>query len=290
MRQRDEAQPGDEHPSATELTAREEVLARAEIESSMLAARLRGREASLAAQRAALDERAAWIEGLAAGLQRWADKAEVALGDTLTGLGGGAAAQEADVDSYVQRSATLALARAAMVATREELMARRRSQQERREREVEALEAALVRADVRLTAREKLLAVALREVEAKAAATGMASVRPPALLVTPASEGTFSPADRIGRCRLRLGKTRLSRGAIEVDAASRTLLASVDASPQVGSTVELEGEAEDGPLALPVIVRRVLPAGAEGQHAVVLAPSGWSQQDWRRLERLVVAL
>ncbi len=289
MRRRDEGQPGDEQPSSTELTAREEVLARAEIEASMLDARLRGRETSLHAQRFALDERAAWIEGLAGGLERWAEQSQVAIGDTLTGLGGGAAAQEADVDAYVQRSATLALARAAMVATREELMARRRAQQERREREVEALEAALVRADVRLSAREKLLAVALREVEAKAAATGMASVRPPSLLATPPSEVAFTPAGP-GRCRLRLGKTRLLRGAIEVDAASRTLLASVDASPQVGATVELEGEAEDGPLALPVIVRRVLPAGTEGQHAVVLAPSGWSQQDWRRLERLVAAL
>ena len=42
-----------------------------------------------------------------------------------------------------------------------------------------------------------------------------------------------------------------------------------------------------GTLALPAVVRRVIPGGDGGPSAVILAPTGWGQADWQRLDALL---
>lgn len=321
--------------TSAELAAREEAVTEAEIDAALADARLRGREAGLEAQRSTLLARAGWIDSVAASLERWTEGADVSDGGALHGLGGGAAREEADLDTYVRRSATLLLARSAMIATREELLARRRGQQESRAREIDSLEAAMVRVEVRIAARERLLLAAVRSLESQVAASGKpplpslparpqvrsgvtAPIRPSDIpkdidvpsrrtsgsrLIAPALElDDASPALRAAALsaglevpppvpvRLRLGNAPLQRGKIELDAASKTLLASVDAAPTVGALVALQSEGDADPLVLAAVVRRVLPAGDGGGAAVVLAPHGWSGEDWRRLEAVVAAL
>ncbi len=173
--------PPIEAGSPIELTRREEQLAEAELEAALADARLRGREAGLEVQRQALEARAGWIDGVADVLDRFhhLHGPDLAPSEHLTGLGAGAARQEADLDAYVRRSSTLMLARAAMIATREELLARRRAQQQGRSREIDELEAALVRVEVRLAARERLLLAAVREQEALASQVGAPAPRLP---------------------------------------------------------------------------------------------------------------
>ena len=321
--------------TSAELAAREETVTEAEIDAALTDARLRGREAGLEAQRATLLARASWVDGVAASLERWTEGAAVSDGGALHGLGGGAAREEADLDTYVRRSATLLLARTAMIATREELLSRRRGQQESRGREIDSLEAAMVRVEVRMAARERLLLAAVRSLESQVAASGQPSLPslPPlpkvrsgvtapiqasdipsevnvparrtsgSRLIAPALElDDASPALRAAALsaglevpppvpiRLRLGNAPLVRGKIEIDAASKTLLASVETAPTVGALVALQSEGDAEPLVLAAVVRRVLPAGDGGGAAVVLAPHGWSGEDWRRLEAVVAAL
>ena len=321
--------------TSADLAAREEAVTEAEIDAALADARLRGREAGLEAQRATLLARASWVDSVAASLERWSEGASVSDGGALHGLGGGAAREEADLDSYVRRSATLLLARSAMIATREELLARRRGQHESRAREIDSLEAALVRVEVRMAARERMLLAAVRTLESQVAAGGQPALPslPPrpqvrsgitapisasdiprdvdvptrrtsgSRLVAPALDlDDASPALRAAALsagldmpppvpvRLRLGNAPLQRGKIELDAASKTLLASVESAPTVGALIALQSEGDADPLVLAAVVRRVLPAGDGGGAAVVLAPHGWSGDDWRRLEAVVAGL
>ena len=115
-----------------------------------------------------------------------------------------------------------------------------------------------------------------------------ARAAPPVLDLTRAGSGAFSTdgSDRRSHAQLRLAGAELGKGFIEVDAQSRTLLASVLVAPQLGASIDLQGTSSEGPLALIALVRRVLPA-SDCEVTVVLAPSGWSRGDWDRLERLI---
>lgn len=318
--------PPIEAGSPVELTRREEALAESELEAALIDARLRGREAGLEAQRQALEARAGWIEGVAGTLERFrADHDASTQSEHLHGLGAGQARQEADLDAYVRRSSTLMLARAAMIATREELLARRRAQQRGRGREIDELEAALVRVEVRLAARERLLLAAVREQEALAAQLGTDAPplppRPGTVIEVPHRPAPTEPmtvaesmqldanAIRVARrasgahhaspvldvqpaalppASLFIGREALVRGDLEIDPKGRTVLASLFAPPSIGATLELRGQDPSaGPLALPAVVRRVIPGGDGGPSAVILAPTGWGQADWQRLDALL---
>lgn len=148
-----------------QLQQREQDLATAEIELALADAGLRGREATVSAQRSGLEQRARWIDERVSKLQSWAATAGVDAAEHLVGLGDGAALREADVEAYVDRSKTLLVSRAATLAAREEMLKVRRCQIEGREAEVEALEQAFIRAEVRLTARERLLVAATGRLE-----------------------------------------------------------------------------------------------------------------------------
>ncbi|GEM_PF-2820030 len=158
-------------PGAEQLRQREEQLANGEIELALRDARVRGREGRLATQRDALNERASWIEEQVSSLRKWSgaqhledDELRDVL-EILRGLGDGAAHEEADLDGYVARSETLMVARVAMAAQRAEVLQRRQTQLDERAREVSALEEAIVRADVRIAARERMLIEAIQKIE-----------------------------------------------------------------------------------------------------------------------------
>lgn len=87
------------------------------------------------------------------------------LADSLRGLGDGAALQEADLDGYVSRSKTLMVSRAAMAAQRAEVLDRRHKQLDARDEEVSACEEAMVRAEVRIAARERMVITAIQALE-----------------------------------------------------------------------------------------------------------------------------
>mgnify|MGYP007046915246 CR=1 FL=1 len=152
-------------PSVAELQEREEQLAAAEFELAFADAELRAREAGLQGQRLVLSQRAQWLDQRVEHLERSATKRALDTSVMLQGLGKGAALEDADVDGYVKRSATLHLGRAAMVAMRAELATRRREHLDARADELETYEQAFDRADVRLTARERLVLAAVREIE-----------------------------------------------------------------------------------------------------------------------------
>ena len=172
-----------------QLQQREQDLATAEIELALADAGLRGREATVSAQRSGLEHRARWIDQRVRQLQSWAAAAGVDAAEELVGLGDGAALREADVEAYVDRSKTLLVSRAATLAAREEMLEVRRCQIEGREAEVEALEQAFIRAEVRLTARERLLVAATGSLEQMAAQpqadAETAAAVPAVLLKTP---------------------------------------------------------------------------------------------------------
>lgn len=176
-------------PALAQLQHREQDLATAEIELALADAGLRGREATVSAQRSGLEQRARWIDQRVQHLHNWAAAVGVDAGDELLGLGDGAALREADVEAYVDRSETLLVSRAATLAAREEMLKVRRCQIEGREAEVEALEQAFIRAEVRLTARERLLVAATGSLERMAAEpkadAEVAAAVPAILLRTP---------------------------------------------------------------------------------------------------------
>lgn len=159
-------------PTVEELQRREEELAADDFDIAFEDARLRSREASLLAQRQILAERAQRLDNRVALLERSARAHAVDTTEVLQGLGGGAALEEADVEGYVQRSGTLRLGRAAMITLRAELAARRRAHLVARSEELETYEQAFDRADVRLTARERLILAAARQIEQTLLATG----------------------------------------------------------------------------------------------------------------------
>jgi len=156
-------------PTLEDLQRQEQQLAAQEMELSLTDASLRGREATVSAQRSGLERRARWIDSRVESLKQWAIDSGVDTGDELVGLGDGAALREADVEAYVDRSKTLLVSRAATLAARKETLNVRRKQLEGREAEVEALEQAFIRAEVRLTARERMLMAANARLERNAA-------------------------------------------------------------------------------------------------------------------------
>lgn len=171
-------------PTLEQLQQHEQELTTAEMELALADAGLRGREATVSAQRSGLEERARWIDDRVKQLHRWATTAGIDAGDELVGLGDGAALREADVEAYVDRSKTLLVSRAATLAARQEMLQIRRRQLEGREAEVEALEQAFIRAEVRLTARERLLVGAagrLEEMVSRPQANAQAAAAVPAI-------------------------------------------------------------------------------------------------------------
>ncbi len=139
------------------LEAREALVDESEIDLSFQEAQLRGRERLIGAQREALTQRAGWLDERERRLLRSQDGAPTRA-PPLTGLGEGRALQDADVEGYVARSATLHLGRVAMLAAREEMLMRRKALLRARREELEAYEEAFTRAEVRLGARERLVA------------------------------------------------------------------------------------------------------------------------------------
>lgn len=139
------------------LEAREALADESEIDLSFHEAQLRGRERLIGAQREALTQRAGWLDERERRLMRAQDGAP-ARAQPLAGLGEGRALQDADVEGYVARSATLHLGRVALLAAREEMLVRRKSLLRSRREELEAYEEAFTRAEVRLAARERLVA------------------------------------------------------------------------------------------------------------------------------------
>ena len=139
------------------LEAREALTDESEIDLSFHEAQLRGRERLIGAQREALTQRAAWLDERERRLVRANDGAPSRT-HPLSGLGDGRALQDADVEGYVARSATLHLGRVALLAAREEMLARRKALLRSRREELEAYEEAFTRAEVRLAARERLVA------------------------------------------------------------------------------------------------------------------------------------
>ena len=172
-----------------DLQRREETLAEREIEMALSEAQLRGQEAHVAALGAALSTRGAWIDGQVDQIAAWASRAGVDAAHMLHGLGGGAATQEADLKRYVQRSETLLIGRAAMIATRAEVLQRRVEQLADRASELQAFEQAFVRAEVRLTARERLLREALSELQRTASGDVAPKLEP-----TPAAAEAWCPS------------------------------------------------------------------------------------------------
>ena len=153
------------------MRRQEEELANREIELALRDARVRGRESQLSAQLSMLSDRAGWIESRVAEVRGWAQTHDIEpaqlelLDDALRGLGDGAALQEASLDGYVSRSQTLMVARAAMAAQRADVLRRRAAQLDDRDREVGLCEEALVRAEVRLAARERMVIEAIMRLE-----------------------------------------------------------------------------------------------------------------------------
>ncbi|MCO4760020.1 MAG: hypothetical protein KC502_00830 [Myxococcales bacterium] len=180
-------------PEPQFLKNSEELLASREIDMALAEAQLRGQEAHVAALGSALSARGEWIDGQVAKLASWAARAVVDADDALHGLGGGAATQEADLERYVRRSETLMLGRVAMIATRSEVLERRAAQLKDREKELQAFEQAFVRAEVRLTARERLLRQAIAQLQSSASGAPSIDPAPAASDIAPQASHRHSP-------------------------------------------------------------------------------------------------
>lgn len=156
------------------LEAREALADESEIDLSFHEAQLRGRERLIGAQREALTQRAGWLDERERRLVRAHDDGPNRAGP-LAGLGEGRALQDADVEGYVARSATLHLGRAALLAAREEMLTRRKALLKARREELEAYEEAFTRAEVRLGARERLVSQTTVQLQRTIAAEAMKS-------------------------------------------------------------------------------------------------------------------
>jgi hypothetical protein len=153
------------------LRRQEEELANREIELALRDARVRGRESQMAGQMDLLGERAQWIEDRVSEMSRWVDdtsddeQGALEMKKLLRGLGDGAARKEADLNGYVSRSKTLMVARAAIAAQRFDVLQRREEQLDDRDAEVGTCEEAVVRAEVRIAARERMVIEAIQRLE-----------------------------------------------------------------------------------------------------------------------------
>jgi hypothetical protein len=161
---------------AAGLDQREAVLNDLELELGFDYARLRAREGQVAEHRAAFQLRARQLDQRERRLRELAaaagSKAE------LVGLGTGGALDDADVEGWVARSATLHLGRVAMLAAREEMVERRLQQQRSRADELALYEEAFARAEVRMVARERLVAKVAVQLQADAGRPSSSAVHP----------------------------------------------------------------------------------------------------------------
>ncbi len=300
----------DGNPDPLELQGREERLADREIEMALSEAQLRGQEAHVGALGRALETRGGWIDAQVARLSRWAMAAGVDADAVLRGLGGGAAMEEADLDRYVRRSETLLLGRAAVIATRAEVLSRRQEQLAERARELEAFEQAFVRAEVRLTARERLLRDAIAQLQRSATgdAETMPDLEPAPRRASPATppgrarhrhaptvtmtvgEGaaldaslTQSPGEAppvldfdaawqapAPRGTLTLAGHALRRSAVEIDRSSRVVLASLDESVQLSGRIDLVGRDAQGEARCFPVRVQLVMPGSEGRGSAVV--------------------
>lgn len=146
------------HSELGGMESREALLDEAEIDLAFHEAQLRSRERMLSAQREDLTQRASWLDNRERRLVRNELMGEQPA--ALTGLGEGRALQDADVEGYVARSATLHLGRVALLAAREEMLTRRKAMVKARREELESYEEAFAKAELRLSARERLVAQA----------------------------------------------------------------------------------------------------------------------------------
>ena len=234
-------------PEPLELQLGEEALAAREIEMALSEAQLRGQEAHVAALGPALQARGAWIDSQVDQIATWAARAGVDAADILHGLGGGAAKEEADLKRYVRRSETLLIGRAAMIATRAEVVERRAEQLIDREQELQAFEQAFVRAEVRLTARERLLREAISRLQVSARGD-----------VAPPFEPTqTAPEPRVASPASHRHAATVSMSAVE----NQTLDAAV------------EGRPESAPPVLDFSADHVWGAGAKSKLTPRFAPS-----------------
>jgi hypothetical protein len=168
------------------MESREALLDEAEIDLAFLEAQLRSRERMLSAQREGLTQRASWLDNRERRLVR-----NDLVGQqpaALTGLGEGRALQDADVEGYVARSATLHLGRVALLAAREEMLTRRKAMVKARREELESYEEAFAKAELRLSARERLVAHAAVQLQRELA--GDAPLPPSNAKAPPAQAGT----------------------------------------------------------------------------------------------------
>lgn len=144
------------HSELGGMESREALLDEAEIDLAFHEAQLRSRERMLSAQREDLTQRASWLDNRERRLVRSDFMGQQPA--ALTGLGEGRALQDADVEGYVARSATLHLGRVALLAAREEMLTRRKAMVKARREELESYEEAFAKAELRLSARERLVA------------------------------------------------------------------------------------------------------------------------------------
>lgn len=164
----------EQHNDPGGMESREALLDEAEIDLAFHEAQLRSRERMLSAQREDLTQRASWLDNRERRLVR-----NELMGDqpaALTGLGEGRALQDADVEGYVARSATLHLGRVALLAAREEMLTRRKAMVKARRDELESYEEAFAKAELRLSARERLVAQAAVQLQRELA--GNAPLQP----------------------------------------------------------------------------------------------------------------
>lgn len=145
------ADPRDLLEPAT-LARRDDQSAALDFELSFQEAQLRGREALLTAQQQALAARAQQID------ERERRLREAAHGRPLLGLEAGSAMIDLDLEGHARQAGQLHLGRAALVAAREEWLARRQQKLAARRLELDDVDQGLQRASDRLVVREQLLA------------------------------------------------------------------------------------------------------------------------------------
>ncbi len=264
------------------LQQREAQLDELELDLALEDAQLRGQEGLLAAQRQALTERAARLDHREQ--QLLARASELAKQTQLAGLGGGQALGDSDVEGLVAKSQTLHLGREALLAARHEMLQRRSQLVARRRNELLNYEAGFGRAELRLAARERLVAEAtaalLRDL-AGSVATAQTLALPPSSAHSRTTRARRTPAPaQLPTGTLSLHGLPLGRSQVEYDRDGATLLISfAGAVPHLPEAAELLWRGEAGSeRRFAVRVRRVM-ASPTGGAAAVLHPHEWSATD-----------
>ncbi|MBI5609636.1 MAG: hypothetical protein HY902_12260 [Deltaproteobacteria bacterium] len=276
-------------PPLATLQEREAQLDDLELELALEDAQLRGQEGQLAAQRQALTERAARLD------QRERQLIERAgpllQRDRLAGLGDGQALGDSDVEGLVAKSLTLHLGREALLVARHEMLQRRRQLQAQRRNELLDYEAGFGRAELRLAARERLVAKATAELLRDLADTTLPRSTPPVARSRRSPTPTPSQLPQVPHGTLSLHGIPVARSQIEYDRDGATLLISFPtALPNLPEKAELLWRGESGSeRRFAVRVRRVM-ASPTGGAAAVLHPYEWSASDRDALAVLLLRL